>query len=226
MIKTLDVISYSIINTVRPILKRTDFIDIRDVREWVKNERNELAKQQVDKNLPFIPPRFLQTEKVTLQAISQSAKFPDVIITTSTGLPSILSAAGGEPIVESISYKEILIDKIQMVNNINTLVNYVKSDRFDRQAIYAGIFNGELVIAGTNSILIKGLDQAYITAVFDTPEIVSTFDVAADSYPIEQNLLPTLEKKVIQEKYGIGLANYYDETNDESHNLQNESPDV
>jgi len=223
--KTLDAIAYSIIDTVRPILKRTDFIDIRDIREWIKNERNELAKQQVDKNSPFIPKQFLQMENLSFERVADFNKYPDITVIKATNTPSILTKIGGTPMIDSISYKEYFIDKVHFLTNPNVLLNYVNSDRFDRQAIYASVINGEIVIAGKDSIFVGSLEQANITGVFESPEQISTFDVSSDPYPMVSNLLPMLEKKIIQEKYSIGLANYQDETNDEKHNLTNEAPE-
>lgn len=223
--KTLDTIAYSIIDTIRPILKRTDFIDMRDLREWIKNQRNELAKQQVDKNSPFIPKSFLQTNIVSLSRLSDFNKYSDIVAVKTSGLPGILNSQGGKPIIDSISYKEYFIDKVHFIENPNSLLNYVNSDRFDRQAIYSTIMNGEIIIAGRDSIFVGSLSEIKVTAVFDSPELVEGFDVENDAYPIAQNLLPILEAKIIQEKYSIGLANYHDETNDEKHSLTNEAPE-
>jgi hypothetical protein len=223
--KTLDTIAYSIIDAVRPILKRTDFIDIRDLREWVKDERNELAKQQVDKNSPFIPKEFLQTEVVNLTRLPNFNKYPDIVAVKSDNLTGILNSIGGKPMIDSISYKDFFIDKIHFIENPNSLVNYVNADRFDKQAIYSTIMDGEIVIAGRDSIFVGSLSEVKITAVFSSPESVSTFDVEFEEYPIVQNLIPILTRKITQEKYSIGLANYYDRTNDEKHNLKNESPE-
>jgi len=221
IVQTLDKIGYSIIDTVRPILKRTDFIDIRDVTEWVKEERNFLAKQQIDKNSPFIPKGFLQSEKVTTTPLKIFNKYPDINVITTQNLPKILSYSKGTYAIDSISYKDFFVDKIHFIDNSNSLLNYVNSDRFDKQSLYSTIINGELVIAGKDSILVRGLQEVYVKAVYTDPESISTFNVKTDIFPIEESLISLLENKVIKERYGIQISNYYDSINNEKHDLTN-----
>jgi len=222
MKKTRDTIAYSIIGAVRPILKQTDYIDIRDVREWVKDERNNLAKQQIDKNIPFIPKPFLQTETVAITSIEKSIKYPGLVLKKTSGMPSILTMRGGLAI-DNISLRDIFADKITFLENTATLISYVNSIRFKTSSspkMYCAIAGGELIVASNDSILLDSLENLHITAVFENPEEISTFTVNTDQYPIADSLIPMLFNKIVQEKYGISMANMQDDTNDESHSLK------
>ena len=223
MVKTLDVIAYSVIDTIRPILKTTDFIDIRDVKNWIKNYRNLFAKQQADKNSPFIPAQFLQMEKLDMEILDKIPKYPNLTITKSTNLPNILTGKSGNYLVEAISYNDSIIDSLAQVDNIKALISYVNSDRFDDDCTYCAIINKQLVIAGKHSIYSDSLKQLYINAIFENPESISIFNIDTEQYPVSSSLISTIETFILKEKYGINLANYSDNTNDEVHNLNSDT---
>lgn len=223
MKNTLDTIAYSVLDSIMYIIKDTNPINLRDIKQWIKDERNNWAKQQIDKNAPFIPKQFLQTEIVSIESIPKSFKYPDLILKKSSIIPNILVRQGGDYIISHVSLSESYVDKITFINNPNSLISHVYSNRFKSGsdvALYATVNNGELLVATADSIIGDSIEKVYLSAVFENPEEVSTFDIDNDQYPISGSLVSLLAANIIKTKFNRPLDTLYDSTNDENHDLQ------
>lgn len=217
--KTLDEIAYSIIDTVRPIRKDDDNIDIRDVYDWIDNARIQLFNQRSIKNPFLLDTSYFQQEKVEFELLPKFYKDDNIVGVKSKDLSNVFINSRNIPVIRNISYTKDFINPIKILYNENLFFSYIKSSRFERFPVYALIKPDAIILGGSNNISLESLKEAYITAVFSHPRSVSTYNKESDRYPISQEVRNVLERMIISERFGIEIANYSDKTNDESHNL-------
>ena len=223
MEKTIDEIKDSVINTIRPQRKDDDWIDERDVIEWINDQRNEFAKQQLDKNPLSMPDRFLQNETVKMKSMSLPG-VNDIYVATSTDkVPSILDIRGSDPAINMISGDQLIGALAYKFVPSNSIMSYLYGSRkFNQESLYVTIENGYLILASTGNHIVGGIRDVKIQAVFENPLEISTFNRETDIYPLPGNLRPMLERKVISEKFGLEIQNYSDQDNNASHELKSD----
>jgi hypothetical protein len=223
MEKTIDEIKDSIINTLRPQIKDDDWIDERDVVEWINDQRNEFAKQQLDKNPLSINSNFLQKEEIELKPMTYMFNKSNLYVAVSKNVvPTILETRGSEPAINTISGDHLLAFPYKYVP-YDKIMSYLYGARsFNDSTIFATIDNHYLIIAARGNHVLRGTNNLKIQAVFENPLEISTFIRATDIYPLPGNLRPVLERKIIQEKFGLEIQNYSDESNNADHELKSD----
>lgn len=223
MEKTLNEIRDSIINTYRPQIKDDDWIDERDIIEWINDQRNEFAKQQLDRNPLSINTNFLQQEEVELKPMTYMFDKADLHVAASKKrIPTIINTRGSEPAINTISGNHILALPYKFVP-YDKITSYLYGSRqFNKDSIFVTLENGYLILVSSGNHTLRAIDDIKIQAVFENPLEISTYTRETDIYPLPGNLRPMLERKIIQEKLGLEIQNYSDEDNNASHELKSD----
>jgi len=224
MEKTINEITSSIINTVRPKMVDDDWIDERDVREWVNDQRNEFARQQLSRNPISIDINFFQTENIEMKVINSSLHSSynsgEVVLVSKNKIPTVLHRKGSTPAINKIG-SNMFLSYPYRYEDSNSILQFLNGGRsFNKDTILATIDHGYLVLIAKENPTLKGIKIVTLEAVFENPLEISTFSEDDSVYPLPGNLRRPLEKKIISENFGIEIQNYSDETNDSNHELK------
>lgn len=224
MEKTINEITSSIINTVRPQLKDDDWIDERDVIEWVNDQRNEYGRQVLSKNPLSINTNFLQTERIEMKVVDNTINphfdADSTVLMSKNKIPTILNKRGEEPAINTISSDHILGFSYRYVPS-NSIISYLNSSReFNKESILVTFAGEYIVLISKSNYTTNAIKYINLQAFFSNPLEVSTFNKKTDIYPLPGNLRPSIEKKIIQEKYGLKIQNYSDQDNNSTHELK------
>ncbi len=209
--------AYELMELIRRTIKDDEFVDIRLIKDFIKDQRATYLEQAFQRKRDFY--RFVQTYNKDNKGKTEFEFITDVEI-DSVGIMLLKSK-------EMITKPLLLNNKeaITKVAPINLMLDSFKFVNYD-EAIYAGhgnfnkfmnvafLKNGYLYLKANANNDIAVLKYARIEGVFEDPTLVPGFNEDTDDYPISANIWNTMIDDIKNNKINIKLAASEDEVND------------
>ena len=224
MKRTLTAIAYDILSTVRQLHDDSD-IDIRLIKQWIKNSRSVWITNELNKFKP-VPPDFIQdlgcadlvAEDVSLCGLNTCCK----ILRTNLTMPVFLTA-GSEPAITRVG--PTLLDRGSFRIIPYERVPFIGSGRYNQNSIYTFLYNEYIYVASnSNSFDFLGMRKINIRGVLADPEDAARFVdgsgnlcyTDSSNYPITDRLVTYLKDIVIRTDIKIMLSLLPDKFNNAS----------
>ena len=224
---TLNQLVFRIIGLYRAAHKNTDEIPSeRMIKDWIHSTRAMLLKQRLDKPFAYIDDQLVQTVRDTsdeglipmaLEKVdsSQFELEPALtsILRTKNIVPPTINRRGMVGTFTRVSPVDRLDRRFKVVSHETALVS--GNGKFNKKDIYAFPLEGKLYLMSKVSIPLIMLD---VKGVFQNPEQVPGFSDDGH-YPINRELVDTMEQMIAQSKFPTTLVGYKDTIANEADDL-------
>jgi len=209
--------AYEILEIIRRTIKDDEYIDIRLIMDFIKDERARLLEDAFKRKRDFY--RFVQIYnkdnkgKTELELINDN-ELTSVGITLFKSKQKITKALllNNKEAITKVAPINILMDNFKFMNYDEAV--YAGYGKFNKFMNVAFLKNGYLYVKAKDNAKIRGLRYVRLEGIFEDPTQVAGFDEEVDDYPISANIWNTLIDNVNKLKLQIKLVSQEDEEND------------
>lgn len=192
---TLKEITYDIYQHIRANSSDDDDIDLRNVKYWIRTQRNLWLKNILNKYK-------ITSENIIQDLGSLTLETSGVYKRSTVDLPKFLSVNQEPQIVRvgpttlTKTGKDYSIIPYQQSK-------FVGSGRFNTNMVYAFIYNNRIYLAGSSSAL-SGLTTVNVRGVFEEPLDVITYGspnvpfTEDMEYPIDEGFIPYIKGEILK----------------------------
>ena len=216
MTHSLNGLGYELMELLRSTNRVTDSVDIRLLKDWVKQTRALLLKQRFDEPMAIIDPAVIQDlGKVTFAPIDSYANISvpsgKYMMRSSTRLPITINRKGNIGTFTRIAPADRLEKKFNLVSYERALVS--GNGKFNSNDVYAFTNDGYMYLISKTNIH-KYITSCNIQGVFVNPEDAYTFNTAVSSvtpwsddleYPVSESIVVDLQNIIIDKKFRLVL---------------------
>lgn len=200
----LNEIAYYILEPIKSFkLVDDEEIDLRIVKQWIKNKRVEFIKnkanqgQDINLNNAQVITGDLELIQTTAGTASErnficGSSHDTTMYRSTTELPSIVNGHSGPVILELTSE-----DKMQYPFSVvpYSQLRFSGSGRFGASMIFGSVDVDKYLYLKTNAEL-TARPTYTIKAVFEDPTLVPDFDEEADEFPVSLDMIEMIKKSV------------------------------
>jgi hypothetical protein len=206
MDRTLDVIAYDLLSTIRQLHDDSD-IDLRQVKYWIRSSRAVWLTNELNKFKP-VSPEFIQdlgcVELVTVDASLCSTPIGCNLLRTALEIPVFLEA-GNEPAITRVGPAIVNLASFKVIPYER--VKYIGSGRFNADAIYAFLLDRYIwLVTRSKSLNYSGMRKINIRGVLAHPEDAERFTKgdgtpcydSTSNYPMTDRLVTYMKDMIVQ----------------------------
>lgn len=201
-------------------------VDERLLKQWVKNKRSILVKQQMSKRTLYssnlkqsIPCLELELHDKLLSTCCVGLSSGCSVLKSTIQIPKLISYKGRQ----DLSIRPITVDQIKF--NYVTHDAWIRSgnQRFNSNDIYASIIDRYLYVKSNSKVLQAILGKyLFVEGVWEDPEALADInDCNGDAcysdeldYPIDQDMVDIIKQEILRTDLRIILGTPEDKTND------------
>lgn len=215
MTKSLQELSYELVELYRSTFKVTSDVDIRLFKEWVRQSRVQLIKQRLD-TLSVIDDSTVQDlGPVAFAPVTSSVKLTvpsdKFMLRSVSQIPSSINRRTEQGTFTRIGSADLLEAKFNFTNMERALRS--GNGRFNSNDIYAYL-NGGYMYLISKSNLHKYITSCSIFGVFNNPEEAYTFNVNNAGTPwnddmnffVSPSIVMDLQNMILDKKFKLILT--------------------
>lgn len=222
---TLNELVYELWELRRSFVKNTDPMDRRILVDWVQSQRARLLYQKFNKPFSGIDDHYVQDlGSVSLEKVLSNTVVPQVVnydymYRTALEIPRTIGSREGNGTFTRIGPADRLSDHFQVTTYKKALsLGYGK---FNYNTIYAFVLGDHIYLTSNGGLhfTVKYLD---VRGVFQDPIAAARIKTPTwsynDDYPINKEIIDQLKILIVNEKFGLTLAQAHDKTDDKDDN--------
>ena len=222
---SLNELVYDLLDCRRAYIKDTDILDRRQVVDWAQSQRARLLYQKFNKPFAGIDDHYVQDlGSVSLEKVLSNTVVPQVVnydymYRTAIEIPRTIESREGNGTFTRIGPADRLSDHFQVTTHKKALsLGYGK---FNYNTIYAFVLGDHVYLTSNGGLhfTVKYLD---IRGVFQDPITAARIKTPTwsynDDYPINKEIIDQLKILIVNEKFGLTLAQAHDKTDDKNDN--------
>jgi len=221
MVKSLNEISYQLMELYRATNSISDSIDIRLFKNWIQSARAQIIKQKLDDPMKFIDEHLVQDlsyvamSKVDSSVNSNFTSNKYMLLTT-RDLPAVINRKGHLGAWVRVAPADRLERNFTLVSHERALVS--GNGKFNQNEVYAFPYGKKLgLISQTN--IHKNIKYINIRGVFANPIDAYEFANGVSSwsddyeYPVSESIVDDMINMVVDKKFKLILSQIEDKIN-------------
>lgn len=222
---TLNQLSYGTFEIARIRLSDDDDISIDLIKDYVHSIRSVLLEQKFNKNARVIDDAFLQSlGAVEIEAVDSSIhptlKSGRFMFRTKVDIPKTITRKNYEGTFTRIGPADRLGTEYNLVSYNRAL--FSGNGRFNKDMVFCFLLDNRIYLISNSDLIHKGIQFIDVIGVFENPMQVAQFkDSNGDSlysdagrYPVSRTMADTIQKIILQDKFGIKIGVPPDNVND------------
>jgi hypothetical protein len=202
-------LAYELLEIVQKTVKDDFFIDIRLLKDFIKDQRAVLLERAFDDNDDFY--RFVQIYNkhkdgvVNVELLNSDGYLNSKIVllkSTEKITPTLLLQ--NRHAITKVSPKNFLIPPFKFVNYDEAI--YSGGGKFNRYMNVSFIRDGYLYIKANDNQYTRNLTDVVVEGIFENPLLVPGFDEDNDDYPISAHIWNNIIDMVMKNKISIKIG--------------------